>query len=531
LTSKTLNKVFVEIDLYLSPLKFRFDESEQIEKVKGSSILKNLKNNKIIYGGAGAGKTTFIKKICCEYLEKPEEHPFTCPVVIRFREIDYENHNYGKHFGLFTILIDILGIQIKFPIDKIDLFYNEYNSLLKQTIISFLDDCKILLIADGFDEIPNSEIKRRIEREFNELALGLENSRFILTSRNNDFILKLPKTDSYEICPLNDEQIKKIIRNWLNDKKKSDDLYDKIKKSPYYDTTMRPLTLSHLCAIYERRKTIPPKPRYIYDFVLNLLLETWDQQRSIIRPSDYAEFYIEKKKEFLANLAFWFTYHFNKNIFSSDELRLCYNDIHKAHNLPPSQAKKVVLELENHTGLFVQIGYNSYEFSHKSLQEFLSAKHMHSLPKIPAHNILKFLPNETAIAISLSSSPNLYFENFLKDYKSYDEKYWNIFLDRLVDESPDFDENPCVLVFFLIAIRELKFIVFVKAFVALLELTNLRISIKHFLKLYTQRQIFDKQTRFTHSDINKSLAERNNLPGILIVDNEIINLIEKNYYA
>jgi hypothetical protein len=531
LKSKTLNKVFVEIDLYLSPLKFRFDESEQTEKVKGSNILKDFNNNKIIFGGAGAGKTTFIKKICSEYLENPSEHLFTCPVVIRFREIDYENHNYSKHFGLFTILIDILGITIKFPLEQIDLFYNEYKNLLKQTIISFLDDCNILLIADGFDEIPDIDIKRRIEKEFNELALGLETSRFILTSRNNDFMLQLPKTDSYEICPLNDSQIKKIIKNWLNDKKKSDDLYEKIKKSPYYDTTMRPLTLSHLCAIYERRKTIPPKPRYIYDFVLSLLLEAWDQQRSIIRPSDYADFYIEKKKEFLANLAFWFTYNLNKNVFTSDEIRKCYNEIHKVHNLPNSQAKKVVVELENHTGLFVQIGYNSFEFSHKSLQEFLAAKHMHSFPKIPERNVLISLPNETAIALSLSSSPNEYFENFIKNFKSYHEDFWNVFLGRLIDESPDFDENPSVLVFFFLAINELKYAVFNKAFMALLEQTNLRITIKPFFKLYSQRFNCGQQTRLTHNNISKSLTERNNLPGTLIANSETLGLLDKNFYA
>ncbi|MTK53824.1 NACHT domain-containing protein [Paludibacter sp.] len=527
LTSKRLNKVFVEIDLFLSPLKFRFDESEKTERVKGTTIIKRYDKHKIIYGGAGAGKTTFIKKICTEFLENPDKNPFSCPVVIRFRDIDYSNNNYGNHFGLFPILIDILGIQIKFPIDKIDLFYNEYHSVIKQAVVSFLDDCNILLIADGFDEIPNTSLKNKIEKEFHELSLSLESARFILTSRNNDFILKLPQTEEYEICPLNDNQIKKIIKNWLGDKKQSEDLYEQIRKSPYYDTTMRPLTLSHLCAIYERRKTIPPKPRYIYDFVLNLLLESWDQQRSIVRPSEYADFYIEKKKEFLAHLSYWFSYHLEKNVFSSEDLKKCYNKIYKTHNLPPSQSKKVVIELENHTGLLVQIGYNSYEFSHKSLQEFLTAKYIYSLPKIPEYSILKELPNETAIAICLSSSPNAYFENFIKDYKRYDENFWNIFLDRLVDESPDFNENPSVLVFFFITIKETEIPIFRRTLKALLEHTNLKISISNFNKIYTERIAYKTETRYTHKNISISVADRNNFPGTLIIGNDIVELINK----
>jgi hypothetical protein len=527
LTSKTLKRVFVEIDLFLSPLKFRFDESEQTKKIKGKTVIEKYDKHKIIYGGAGAGKTTFIKKICTEFLENPDKYPFSCPVVIRFREIDYNNHNYGKHFGLFPILIDVLGIQIKFPVDKIDLFYNEYHGIIKQVVISFLDDCNILLIADGFDEIPNVSLKNRIENDFNELALSLESARFILTSRNNDFILKLPKTNDYEICPLNDKQIKKIVKNWLGDKKQSEDLYEQIRKSPYYDTTMRPLTLSHLCAIYERRKTIPPKPRYIYDFVLNLLLESWDQQRSIIRQSNYADFYIEKKKEFLAHLSYWFSYHLVKNVFTSEDLRRCYNKIYRSHNLPPSQAKKVVIELENHTGILVQIGYNSYEFSHKSLQEFLTAKYIYSLAKIPEFSVLNELPNETAISICLSSSPNVYFENFIKDYKKYDENFWNIFLSRLVDEGPDFDENPSVIVFFLIAAKEIATPVFLITFKVLLEHTNLKISIPSFRKNYPEKVGYANETRFTHKSIDISVAERNHFPGNLIISNDIAEMMNE----
>ncbi len=526
LTSKKLKKVFVDIDLFLSPLKFRFDEFEKTARINGNLLIKQFEKNKIIYGGAGAGKTTLVKKICSEYLDNPEKHPFTCPLVIRFREIDYTNHNYGEHFSLFSILIENLGIQIKFPLEKISLFYKEYNGLLKQIIVSFLDDCNILLIADGFDEIPNSKLKCRIERDFYELALSLDRARFILTSRNNDFLLKLPNTDDYEICPLNDVQIKKIIRKWLNNKEETEDLYSKIKISPYYDTTMRPLTLSHLCAIYERRKSIPPKPRYIYDFILNLLLEAWDQQRNIIRPSDYAEFYIEKKKEFLAHLSFWFSFHLKKNVFSSEDVRNCYTKIHKAHNLPPSQAKKVVTELESHTGLFVQIGYNSYEFSHKSIQEFLTAKYIYSLPKIPESDILKALPNETAIAVCLSSSPNEYFEIFIKDFKKYDAHFWNTFLSRIIDESPDFNESPSVLVFFLIAINEFPLQPFKSTLKILLDSTNLGISVSSLLKIYKPSQCLQSQIRYTHTSINESLSVRNYFPSVIIIDNEILEILK-----
>jgi hypothetical protein len=525
--SKKLTNIFVDIDLYLNQLNTRFDVEEVITKINSKKLLQNFDKHKIIYGGAGAGKTTLIKKIYIDYISDYQNYDFSFPIVLRFREIDYETHFTNKPFGLFQILINILGIKIKFPKEFIDSFSFEYSILVKNTIISFLNHTNILLILDGFDEIPDSKLKMKIQRDFNDLSLNLKKSKFILTSRNNDFVLKLANTNTYEICPLNDKQIKLLINKWIINKKKSLDLFDKIKASPYYDTTMRPLTLSHLCAIYERKKTIPPKPRYIYDFVLNLLLESWDQQRSILRPSKYAEFYIEKKKEFLAHLSYWFSYHLNKTVFNSDEIRKCYNKIYKSHNLPSSQAKKVVIELENHTGIFVQSGYDSFQFSHKSLQEFLTAKYLSALPKVPDHKILNNMPNETAILVCLSSSPNYFFEIFNKDFEEYSEYFWSVFLNRLIEEKPDFDEKPAVLVFFFNNIWNHRHFIFNDTFIQLFNTTNLKICIKPFLKIYKQNGVFDKYTSYISKDTKIPIDKRNYFPTQLHIQKQLYELIKK----
>ncbi len=522
LKSKQLEKVFVDLDLYLSPLKDRFDQFERTKKIKRKTLLKDFSKNKVIYGGAGAGKTTLIKKICTELFDELDFQNFSCLIVIRFREIDYLKTKVDEEFGLYDILINELGIQIKFPHSQLDNFRFEYRNILKQTVITFLEENKILLIADGFDEIPNNDLKKQIEREFNQLAVSLNHARFILTSRNNDFILRLPNTHNYEICPLSDTQIKAIVKKWLVHKDKVEDLYDKIRNSPYYDTTMRPLTLSHLCAIYERRQSIPPKPRYIYDFVMNLLIEMWDQQRNVIRPSKYANFYIEKKKEFLAHLSFFMSYHMERNVFTSEELKICYNKIYRSHNLPKGQSKKVVMEIENHTGLLVQVGYNTFQFSHKSLQEFLTAKHINSQPQIP---IYSDLPNEMAIAACLSSSPNYFFKCFIHLFKKLDDRFWNVFLNRLVDESPDFDEDPSAIVFFLMATFESENKVFETSFKKLMAKTNLGIAIKPFLRIYKKGEINEDLVGFDFHDIQIPLDKRDYYPARLFARSNISYLI------
>ena len=100
----------------------------------------------------------------------------------------------------------------------------------------------------------------------------------------------------------------------------------------------------------------------------------------------------------MSHLSFWLSYERQKNYFTEQDLYECYNLICMEHNLPKYQMKSVVAELESHTGLVVQTGVKIFEFSHKSLQEFLTAKYLSTTPGYPDCSILKYLPSETAIA-------------------------------------------------------------------------------------------------------------------------------------
>ncbi len=525
LASKELRKVFVEIDLYLSQKKDRFDVNENLKKINSKNFLKEYKSNAIIYGGAGAGKTTLIKKLYNDYILTHTSFGFQFPIVIRLREFDYESIINPYSLTLFDVIQSVLGIKIKLASFNKETAQIECSNFVKKIIISFLNECKVLLIVDGFDEIPDILLKKRFERDFQQLALSLKESSFILTSRNNEFLLKIENTKIYEICPLNDSQIKELIKKWLGNQKKADDLFEKIVSSPYYDTTMRPLTLAHLCAIYERKKTIPPKPRYIYDFVLNLLLEAWDQQRSIVRPSQYADFYIEKKKEFLAHMSYWLTSNNqNKNVFKSDDIRRCYLAIHESHNLPASQAKKVVTELEAHTGIFVQSGYDYFEFSHKSLQEFLTARHLFSLPEMPDISLIENLPNEAAILLSLSSSPNLYFDMFRRQFNKIEQYFWHPFIIRLLEEKPDFDSTPSVIIFFIENIWNNPKTFWFEAFSYLLENSNLAIGVKQLFNFYIS-SIDSGYTTLTYKNLNIPIDKRKYYPGQLFMTAETYKLL------
>jgi hypothetical protein len=183
----------------------------------------------------------------------------------------------------------------------------------------------------------------------------------------------------------------------------------------------------------------------MYKKIINLLLEEWDEQKSVKRYSRYAHFEIDRKFDFLCHLAFSLTTSLQKTIFSKYDLLRAYQAIYRDYDLVGSEAKQVVDELETHTGLFLQSGYEEFEFAHKSLQEYLTAEYIVKLPYVIAEkNSLAKLPNEFAIAVAISSNPSEYLTelvlNRLKG-RQWSEAFIGAFVSRLLLEKPDLNTN------------------------------------------------------------------------------------------
>lgn len=480
--AKSTDAVYVPLNLYVYPTRVKIEPNETIEaiplnkaltyretleekvqkkhKLKAISSSKtnnseqNSTNHFVILGQPGAGKTTTMKYLCRELLignENLLKHN-NFPMLIRLREVNKRQKSDQPDQELYNEILwskfhDILGLKILYPSE----FDNkssikQRSAYRKKLLVEALEALAPLIILDGFDEISFASSKKSVLNELKELGTLLEKSCIILTSRSSDFKYNLDKFHNFELKPLDDQQIRTFAKNWLVSEVKADDFLKQLYDSPFKDTSIRPLTIAHLCAIYERNEKIPDKPKTVYRKVVTLLINEWDEQRSINRDSSYSKFEADRKFEFLSNLAYDMTIHVKKTIFDTNDLKNSYERFFENFGLPKGEAQKVANEIESHTGLFIEAGYDMYEFSHKSLQEYLTAEYIVKLPTLPEKkDIIYALPNELAIAISISSSPSAYFceliFNRLATYKQYPSTFIQTFVNRLLVEKPDFNKS------------------------------------------------------------------------------------------
>ncbi len=448
--AKLTSQVFIEIDISLMPRKTRIDVSENIEKIPCKELFTNANKHIVILGQPGAGKTTLMKFLCQSIMLDENFYPnlFKLPIIIRLRELEIKTSNSEDKNPIISYLFESLGLVL--TKDKSETIIKDEDLLLAKERVLFplLENISPLIILDGYDEIPNNKAKEIVLNEFKRLTLNLNIARVMLTSRSSEYNFSIENTMVLEICPLDDSQIKMFATKWLGNIEKADDFFKNLKESPFADTAIRPLALSHLCAIFERVGKIPDKPKTVYKKIINLLLEEWDEQRSVKRISSYGNFEIDRKFDFLCRLAFEITTKSRKTIFNEIILKSTYEKICFDFGLLKKESDNVVKELEGHTGLIIQSGYNDYEFAHKSIHEFLCAEYLVKLPNIPNdENLISLLPNEFAIATTISSNPSLYFcelifKRFyrpLSRFNPYGGNFIPTFVNRLVLEKPDFN--------------------------------------------------------------------------------------------
>ena len=315
----------------------------------------------MVTGEPGAGKTTFVKRLCQIWSQQESKHEL------------------AKVYSLseYTLVIPIILRLIRGQNDLMEILLSQLDGLSSLEIHAMLDclDCtpeKVLLLCDGFDEFAQRNPIQSIIRKSK-----YENIKMIITTRPHGItMLKYLGSQAVEkfaqIIGFGEEQIKEYIELFYmvrKDAPKGERLYSYLqncKKPELINLATIPIRLEMMCLLWSKREDLGENLVDLYIMFIQYLLDHLEQKRGSQRTPEKCIMDVYKqlllKVASLANL--WDEFGRMKTIMTHAELQESLGDYyHDAVDLG-------CLVKYNPTSCLQE---SDWMFTHLSLQEFFLA--------------------------------------------------------------------------------------------------------------------------------------------------------------
>ena len=307
----TLEKIYVALNTTTSRKEEKGKNSDDISnKFRGeedASLLpviealeKSRKHRMVLLGFPGTGKSTFVRYLALMVAQEMNgdirqvedwQGKAILPLPIslgRFAEtlpvgLQKGNVNHLKNFILTTLKSD------------------ERTEDFAPYFFDYVDKNGALFLFDGLDEVANMDLRPIVVQSIEEFAqrYGRDSRNyFLVTCRTysyQDPKWQLTDWEKHELDLLSKEQIKLFVRAWyeqhrLIDPRKTEQ-YEKKEEQllkvlhpedrrQLYKVARYPIILT-VMAVVHASDDLPDSRAQVYEKCVNLLLEKWDQQRSI----------------------------------------------------------------------------------------------------------------------------------------------------------------------------------------------------------------------------------------------------------
>ncbi len=389
-TDKTAGAVKAELERIFVPLEFEriMEEEDQdcpSDNMYTIGMVLNAGNRAAILAKPGGGKSTLIRRIALAYAypkrmhevddNLPDEKWF--PVYIRCRDLG-ENLPGGIIDSIFSI------------INRAEL--SQYRTAFESLIKEQIEKGQMLLLIDGLDEIANEQKRIQFVDQLYTFVNTYPSVHLLVTSRETGFRAVARKLGSYcrqyTIADLNEIQIHQLSENWhqaLIDnprqaKEDSDNVCDIILQDSRITALARnPLLLTTLLFVRRWLGYLPTKKCQLYQEMIKLLLVSWNA-------GAHNKMDMDETEPQLAFVAYCMT-KAGKQTIGKAELIQCIDEARRARTdllgyteIAPAAFIK---QVEERSSILIQQGLEedergnlepSYEFSHLSFQEYLTAK-------------------------------------------------------------------------------------------------------------------------------------------------------------
>lgn len=253
-----------------------------------------------------------------------------------------------------------------------------------------LESGRALLLVDGLDEVP-PEDREQAHDWLSQLLARYPETRCVATVRplavEPDW-LRSEHFAELRLLPMRNEDIHAFVASWhraarlseQDDAERLDELERDLALQFDQNPTLRdlartPLLCAVICALHRRRDGLLPETRWkLYRSALEMLLGHRDRRRRIDDPEG-VELDIEEHTQLLQRIAVWLVREGQSEFTRDQALRQIARGLAGMERVsaqgPP---EKILTHLLNRSGLLQEHTDDTYQFIHRTFQDYLAAK-------------------------------------------------------------------------------------------------------------------------------------------------------------
>lgn len=327
----------------------------------------------LLVGNAGSGKTTLIAYLAVQAAngKLAAEAGFSrdpVPFVLTVRSLDKVPESRGA-------LAAAVGCEAWF-------------------LDAVLEQGRAFLLVDGLDEA-RAEVAKGLLNAVIAHVEAHSGNRLLVTTRpagpGGEKLASSPKLASSRLVPMTRDEVDGFIEQWClaaevsvqkdsgraraeeDAKKASDDLKARVRSSRAVERLAEtPLLCSVLCIVHRfMGQRIPERRAALYEVTTNVLLYEWDRAKF---PEDSAvgKLDAQEKRLLLGHLA---RYMHEAGVAELSAEQVIEKIGERLPNLgrPAEDARKIVEEIRDRSGVLVERSAGMFAFSHLTFQEYLTA--------------------------------------------------------------------------------------------------------------------------------------------------------------
>ncbi|MFD0424398.1 NACHT domain-containing protein [Streptomyces parvus] len=255
-----------------------------------------------------------------------------------------------------------------------------------------LETGRALLLVDGLDEVPPEE-REQAHTWLSRLLARYPETRCVVTVRplavEPDW-LRSEDFAELRLLPMRNEDIQAFVASWhraarlseQDDADRLDELERDLSRQFDQNLTLRdlartPLLCAVICALHRLRDGLLPETRWkLYRSALEMLLGHRDDRRRLGQPEGVG-LEVEEHTQLLQRIAVWLVREGQSEFTRPQALRQLRRALAGMERVsaqgPP---EKILTHLLNRSGLLQEHGDDTYQFIHRTFQDYLAAKEL-----------------------------------------------------------------------------------------------------------------------------------------------------------